>query len=308
MYNDTNIIRFGLCTDIHNDNAPDGCERLAAFIDRMNEENVDFIIQLGDFCHPIPDNVNFLTIWDRFEGPKYHLLGNHDMDTCDKRTIMNFIGMEQNYYSFDQGDYHFVVLDANYIKHDGQYLDYEHGNYFRHGGEIPYVTDEQLEWLKEDLNNTGKRTIIFSHQSLENQWDGIRNRDQLHSILVSANEHAGYSKVIACLNGHNHLDAVTTIDGIHYVEINSMSYQWLGSGYECIRYSEEVDKQYPILKYTAPYKDPLFAIVSLRQGEMSIEGVQSEFVGPSPLELGHSGMESGHEITPVISSRKLNYK
>lgn len=102
---------------------------------------------------------------------------------------------------------------------------------------------------------------------------------------------------MACLNGHNHLDAVTTIDGISYIEINSMSYQWLGSGYECIRYFEEVDKQYPTLKYTVSYKDPLYAIVTLKQGELSVEGVQSEFVGPSPLELGHCNMESGHEIT-----------
>lgn len=308
MSNAPNELRFGLCTDIHNDIAHDGRERLAAFIGRMNEEQVDFIVQMGDFCHPIPDNENFLAIWHRFKGPKYHVLGNHDMDSCDKRTVMDFIGMERNYYAFDHGDFHFVVLDANFIKHDGQFLDYEHGNYFRYRDEIPYVTDEQLEWLREDLMSTDKRTIIFSHQSLENQWDGILNRDQLHSILVSANKEAGYSKVMACLNGHNHLDAVTTIDGISYIEINSMSYQWLGSGYECIRYSEEVDNQYPTLKYTVPYKDPLYAIVTLKQGELSVEGVHSEFVGPSPLELGHCNMESGHEITPVISSRRLTFK
>ena len=44
---------------------------------------------------------------------------------------------------------------------------------------------------------------------------------------------------------------------------------------------------FPSIKYTAPYKDALFALCRLDpQGHMSVEGMRSEFVGPSPWDLG----------------------
>ncbi|HAA77829.1 TPA: hypothetical protein DCE37_22205, partial [Candidatus Latescibacteria bacterium] len=59
-------VRFGIVSDVHKD--------------VMQEAKPDFILQLGDFCTPIPQNLEFLTIWNRFSGPRYHVIGNHDMD------------------------------------------------------------------------------------------------------------------------------------------------------------------------------------------------------------------------------------
>lgn len=53
---DSHPIRFGIFTDLHHDPMHDGQERLNTFIHKMNEENVNFIIQLGDFCHPSAKN------------------------------------------------------------------------------------------------------------------------------------------------------------------------------------------------------------------------------------------------------------
>lgn len=143
-------IRFGIMADIHQDFMYKAEERLATFIARMNDENVDFIIQLGDFCFPFPNNKSFLSIWEQFNGPRYHVLGNHDMDRSTKKGMMDFLGIEKNYYSFDCGNYHFIVLDPNYLSIDGQDIDYEHGNYFNYPDSINNLPDEQLEWLKAD--------------------------------------------------------------------------------------------------------------------------------------------------------------
>lgn len=139
-----------------------------------------------------------------------------------------------------------------------------------------------------------------------NAVDGIVNRSNMHALLTATNVEAGFQKVVACLNGHNHVDDATTVDGIHYVEINSISNQWLGDEYACERYSEEISNEHPSLRNVVPYKDPLYAIVTLMPESILIEGMQSEFVGPSPKELGHSNMVSGFPITPVISDYKLS--
>lgn len=227
------------------------------------------------------------------------------MDHADKKTIMDFLGIEKNYYSFDCGPYHFIVLDANFLKINDDYIDFANANFYTSREVGPFLNDQQLHWLKEDLTKTNKQTIIFSHQSLENEEAGINNAKEVQSLLSTVNAEAEYQKVAACLNGHHHLDHIRTIDDIYYIDINSISNHWIGDGYEHVRYSKEIDEKYPYLKSIIPYKDPLFAIVTIEDGHISIEGTKSEFVGGSPVELGHNNISYGHEIKSVISDRKL---
>lgn len=298
-------LRFGVMADLHQDIMHDGLERLQVFMDRMKEEQVDFIIQLGDFCFPLPENDVILTIWNQFEGPQYHVLGNHDMDRNDKQEIQDYLGMPSNYYAFDAGTFHFIVLDVNYYMHDNQYIDYNNGNYYAHSPQLPYIPDEQLQWLIDDLSRTDRHTIIFSHQSLHNPLEGALNRDDIHAVLVAANQAAGFHKVMACFNGHNHVDACITHDGIHYIEVNSMSNQWLGEGYEYDYDEPSLLNRRPALKYVAMYQDPLYMTVTLTPNNIQIEGIQSAFIGPTPLERGHSGIVCGYETTAAISHRNL---
>lgn len=303
-------IRFGLITDVHQDFSDRAIDRLKAFIEHMNREQVDFIIQLGDFCFPIEENREFLSVWESFQGPKYHVLGNHDMDSCDKKTIMDYLGMERNYYSFDCGDYHFVVLDGNYLQTEDGLVDYAHGNYHPYSVRFRnHITDEQLQWLKEDLAATEKTTIIFSHQSLENSYVGVKSSEAIHQLLRETNEAAGRRKVIACMNGHNHLDGVKVIEDVYFIHVNSSSYFWMGRGAEAdpAPYSEEIMAKYPFMKHSVPYRDPLYALVTLEPGWMTIEGRESEFVGQTPEECGHSNVSLGHVVTAKISNRKLKY-
>ena len=86
-----------------------------------------------------------------------------------------------------------------------------------------------------------------------------------------------------------------------------MAYKWLGEEYKYIRYSQEVDKDFKWIKYTAPYKDPLFATVEIStSGYIKIMGKESEYVGPSPWELGYPEHLKKY-VKPQITSRTLEF-
>ena len=110
----TQRITFGICADIHQDIMHDAPDRLRAFVDAANAANVDFSVQLGDFCVPSEDNRPFLNIWKTLNGPGYHVLGNHDMDGgYTREQSVSYFSMAGRYYSFDMKGWHFVVLDGN---------------------------------------------------------------------------------------------------------------------------------------------------------------------------------------------------
>ena len=194
--------KFAVIADLHVDIMHDTEERLRVFLDAALAADVDFVIQLGDFCYPDdnrrcicapekrPENIenalNFPTYADKkainelyrtFPKPTYHVIGNHDCDMCKKREVLDYYGADyEPYYSFDFGDFHFIVLDPNYYKKDGEYVSYECGNYFDESYHkvpvLPYLPKEELEWLKADLESTDRMSVIFTHQSLKENEDG----------------------------------------------------------------------------------------------------------------------------------------
>ncbi|MCK5209514.1 MAG: metallophosphoesterase, partial [Cyclobacteriaceae bacterium] len=84
-------------------------------------------------------------------------------------------------------------------------------------------------------------------------------------------------------------------------------YKWLGDEYEYIRYSEEVDKEYKWIKFTAPYKDPLFTIVEIStEGYINMSGKYSSYVGPSPWELGYP-VHLKKFVNPQITERLMKF-
>ena len=270
-------VRFGICADVHKDVIHDADRRLEIFVDTMNKQKVDFIVQLGDFCRPIPANLDFLAIWKQFAGPGYHVLGNHDTDGGFAREqTLEFWGSRKKYYSFDTGGFHFIVLDGNDVKKKN-----------RAPGYPRFIGVEQLDWLRADLERADDFTVLFSHQSLEND-QSIENNADVRQVIEDANKAAGFQKVVASFSGHHHIDFLRTINNIHYIQINSMSYKWVGEKYRHARFSVEIEKAHPWVSYTVPYKDPLFAVVTLTpDGILRIEGTKSQFIPPTPSELGY---------------------
>ncbi len=285
-------LTIGWITDVHHGYCADAGSRLEAFIARANQRKPDFILQGGDFCHPTTEARSFMNIWEKFSGPKYHVLGNHDMDKGNKKQIMELWGMEKPYYSFDQGEFHFVVMDCNHILTDGKYIDYANANFYIENPRRDLVNPEQIEWLKEDLLKMRMPTIIISHQSFDDIWTGytVPNKLDVRKVIDDANSGSKHPKVIACFCGHHHLDNHMVINGVQYFHINSSSYYYVGEGF-----GSDGAK--------AMYADPLYCFVTLDPaGRISIEGRSSHFVSPTPAEKGYA---HAARLSASISDRRI---
>lgn len=245
-------VRFGIMTDPHYAERPpqnnryyrDSLAKVAECVELMNEERVDFLIELGDLKDEgvSPNELETLGFLDtiertlkRFKGPLYHVLGNHDHDSISKQQFLDAITNDgfsraRNYYAYDVKGFHFVVLDANYTA-DGK--PYDHGNFDWRDTHIP---DDQLSWLKKDLlDNRSKPTIVFVHQQLDSVAFEASHRvhcpdnaDAVRSVLEDA------GNVIAVFQGHYHNGSLNKINDIYYYTLKAVVE---GSGLENNNYA-----------------------------------------------------------------------
>lgn len=239
--NTTPILQFGLATDTHYADRPSvgiraygaGLDRMATFVAEMNAQQVDFVAHLGDFKdeeeipHPATTR-QFLQdieqVFAQFDGPRYHVIGNHDVDSIDKATFLSLVdnsGIEpsRSYYSFDVKGVHVVVLDGNFDL-DGQ----DHTGDF--DWQQAYMPDTELGWLQEDLTQTNLPTIVFCHQLLfagkrhepdKDYTYHLHNAESVRNILEQS------QRVLAVFMGHIHQEMYHTINGIHYCVLPGMS-------------------------------------------------------------------------------------
>ncbi|MEZ2440227.1 metallophosphoesterase [Chitinophaga sp. RCC_12] len=269
------LLRFGVISDLHHLQFGKSEEsRLKSFMDAVMKADPDFIIQCGDFCRPAKSE-GIMTEWNRFSGPKYHVLGNHDMDVCDKATIMKLWGMEKPYYSFDQGGYHFVVMDRNFLlKEDKTLEDYNNSNWGPLPSPLRSFTDApQLAWLKHDLAAAEYPVIVFMHQPvfLSDFFQELGNADEILGIFDEANltakQQGKNSRVTAVFMGHDHDDRYGERNGVHYILLNSATYVYTDSGAHF-------------------YADSLYAFVTLDpSGWMRIEGRTTRYRDEVPEKI-----------------------
>ncbi|KKO90026.1 alkaline phosphatase [Sphingobacterium sp. Ag1] len=290
-------LKFGVISDLHYDLMHDGDRRAQCFIDAMIREQPDFIISLGDFCVPKPANKKLMAIWAQFKGKKHYVLGNHDTDGgFTKQQALAFWDATSPYYSFDNKDFHFVVLDGN-----------EKDLNNRIEGYARTIGKEQLTWLKQDLQQTKLRTVIFCHQGLENTMNGLDNGMQVRYLLEQINNEAGFNKIILVLTGHHHLNYHNQINEIHYVQINSSSYYWAGETFESKAFDAAFYKDHSILKRALVYQDPIWATVSIAKTDIIIQGTETVMAG---IPLNQTGIDIYKDVYPITSkvdSRKLMY-
>ena len=155
-----------------------------------------------------------------FDGPVYHVLGNHDMDSISKPEFLAHTANYGNakgkpYYSFVRNQIKFIVLDGN-CNEDGS--DYDSGNFDWTKAFIPVG---QREWLQQELKKDDLPVVIFIHELLDT-FSGISkelcigNAEEIVSIL----EQSG--KVVAVIQGHHHAGNYSFRHGIHYFTMKGM--------------------------------------------------------------------------------------
>lgn len=288
-------VEFGLVSDVHQDVMPDGVERIRKFVAAMKEAEADFVLQLGDFCWPHPRNKAFLDAWNAFAGPRYHVLGNHDMDGGYKREqTVAYYGAPGRYYTFDAGPIRGIVLDTN-----------DPGGKSR--GYKKLIATDQMAWLEDALKRADRPACVFLHHPLD-EGGGIENGAAIRTLLERA-EAANPGSVLAVFSGHFHQDYALEIKGVRYVQINSASYVWLPEAAARETYPPEVHRAHPYLRNVAAYRDPLWALVTvdLDRGELVVKGTRSEWHGPDPWERG--APETGYprdRCRPAISDRRFS--
>ena len=285
------VLSMGMIADLHHGLAPNAMQHLEVFMGVVDNQKPDILFQLGDFNFGRPDSKECMDLWQQFNGPTYHVLGNHDMDFFGKEHMEDLWGMTGRYYSFDRAGYHFVVLDRNNLRTDAGYIHYDTANFYVDSSLRGYADPEQLEWLQADLEATQLPTIVFAHQGLGMDVQDLSPDNAVGSvedILKKALDTNGNPKVHTCFCGHHHLDRYNRKYGIHFVWINSASYYWVGDKYDRMAF----------------YADPLFAFVHFYEnGVLEIKGTRTDWESPSPAERGFPNSDN---LTTFISDRTLS--
>lgn len=323
-------VKFIVYADLHVDIMPDAVARMQVLLREAREHHVDFIVHLGDIMYP---DVDFLakhapesleirkqTAWfvcDRDDEkhtiremiresgiPSFGVLGNHDMDSCDKAAACKYFDMPGPYYAFDRGGVRFIALDTNFIRDGEKLIDFAHCNYGKYKQrDTCWIDPAQLAWLKEQVMASPYPCVLMSHTPLGDDIHNVHNANEVFDIIREAN--ADKRRVVLAMNGHVHIDGVCIREGVPFFDVNSMSNIWIGHKYDTVRYSATIHRNFPHLCGTAPYWDALFARVTIDDEGIHIAGRESSFVGPSPQALGVPASDTFHTPTASIASRVL---
>ncbi len=294
-------VKFCVFADIHYRPGPTGFphstkEWLGRVLARAERENCDFVIHCGDFCHNPPADKDYVDYYNDFRLPTYHTIGNHDDDGCAHEETLKAYRMEKGYYYFDRNGFRFVVIDANHVRWaDGRVEHYSNGSYFRKGNvpELkPYyekgledvigvVPPEELAWLRDAIESSPYPCVCFSHQSFERPTGNpCHNGAEVRAIFDAANAKTP-GKVRLVINGHHHCDYLRILEDVVYFDLNSASFQWIGTKYAHENYPASffaANNQTPRAVPWISWDDPLNAIVTLTaDGGIRIDGMKSKF-------------------------------
>jgi 3',5'-cyclic-AMP phosphodiesterase len=294
LFTSVEKLKIGLISDLHVDVIHDGKERLQIFLDQMQLEKPDALIQMGDFAIPKSENFELIQSFNSAHPRAYHVLGNHDMDEeFSREDAAKAFGMPSFYYSTELGSIQLIVLDGN-----------DPGGPTKQGIYDSYIGPSQQAWLVNELEKAHKPVLVVSHQPFAGIYP-IVNSLEIQTILSRFS-----SKILLAINGHAHVDQHIEVDGVHYVHINSSSYYWVGEKLKHQSLSSEIHENHPSLQFTCPYLDPLFALLTIdpKSREISIQGRKTEWIGPSPFELGYPILTESEQksfLQPQISNRKI---
>jgi len=286
-------IKLGMIADLHQDVMHDGPARLKAFLDAMKKEKPDALVQLGDFAYPTKKNEVVTKAFEKAHPKALHVLGNHEIDgghSFDQ--VAKLWGMKGRYYAENVNGLDLIVLDGNE----------KPKNHKR--GYPAHIGKEQLEWLEKQLKTLKGPILIISHQPLAGPGS-IDNAGEVQALLNAAAD-----KVLLAVNGHTHIDHVAKEGKLSYLHVNSASYKWVGGSHRNKSYPPEVHSRFRWVEYTCPYRDSLFATLTLDpdKGRIEVKGRESKWVGKSPSQLAiptKYGLTNGKEICPRIRSRLL---
>jgi len=200
-------------------------------IDKINNSiHPDVAVNLGDLIEDFNDHdediINLNFIWNvlkEIKSPFYSLTGNYDLRSMESRKdVEKIMGYKHSTFSVDVKGHHLVFLGLNVdIK-----LSRENGGIFK----TQFLSEEDLEWLKNDLKQNVLPCIVFNHfgiaeDTMEGNWwfeecserALLGNRKELKGILRMD------KNLLAVFSGHQHWTKKITEDGINYYVLGSLT-------------------------------------------------------------------------------------
>ena len=185
------------------------------------EHKADLAVNLGDLIQDANDHDTDIEALgfmfdklDRMGCPCYSILGNHDLKMMDSvREVEEIMGYKSS-YSFDTDGYHLVFLTTE-VRPE---LGISRGGCYK----AHYLSEETLEWLREDLGANSLPTVVFTHYGLaenpeiDDECMFMKNRADLKKILRED------GSILAVFSAHLHISDVIDEDGVRYYVIGSM--------------------------------------------------------------------------------------
>lgn len=221
-------LSIGLVADIHHGAqagtkvGPAALPLLRDFVHWANGHPLDLVVELGDRINNLDADADLgltrevAAALQPLAPPRAHLLGNHDNHDLSRPQAEAAMQLRFDSWSRDLKGWHLVFWNADTcVKGKSQFL----------------FDAADLHWLEADLAATALPTLVFTHLPLdqgsmvgnfyfEKYLAGFAhygNAAQAREVI----ERSG--KVVACLAGHTHWNARSTIDGIHYLTVHSLT-------------------------------------------------------------------------------------
>lgn len=210
-------INFAIASDIHyktTTTPTDNQKALNGFVSRMNENNYDFVIFLGDNIDKSKEKelVSFLNIIKQIKSPYYLVMGDkdvHKISGMDKKKYIEIVAKYNKNQKKTQSSYTFkpnkditvIVLDS-----------VSSGMQTTHG----VISAKTLSWLDATLTkNKNKKVLIFQHvpyyEPYAKQAYDILDKQEYKAILSKHNN------ILAVISGHYHKEFAKDDNGvIHY--------------------------------------------------------------------------------------------
>ncbi|WP_291529590.1 metallophosphoesterase [Bacteroides sp. UBA939] len=243
--NKDSIIRFGIIADIQYCNCDragsryyrNSLTKLDECIDKLNEEKVQFTINLGDLVdRDTPCNLDsVLSRLCKLNNTAYNLTGNHDYGNIqDNEQLYKRLNMPGQYYSFRRGNWCFIMLNTNEVapyanventEKEAELTDMlqkikeeKRSNGAGYNGGI---SKKQMQWLEQELKKSQRNsinTLIFSHHPLY----GINGLTALNDLEIIDLLSKYSATVKGVISGHHHAGAFGFYKDIPFITVEGM--------------------------------------------------------------------------------------
>jgi 3',5'-cyclic-AMP phosphodiesterase len=240
------VLRVVHITDVHLKNQFNAPARFAKCLHHLQAQSpkVDLILNGGDIVFDMNkesiDTINDQwklvqeTMKNECAIPVRYCLGNHDIWWNEsnkgnvfygKKYAMDKLGLVKPYYSLVQNGWKIIVLDSTHLDIDNTWY-------------IGKLGNEQFNWLKNELENTGKTmpVMVMSHipiltallmieDDIINKWTMLGG-DMHTDTAKIINLFYQYPNVKLCLSGHLHMRDKVVYNNVTYLCNGAVSGAW----------------------------------------------------------------------------------